>query len=598
MVEQEKISSREIKKLKRQNSLLKQQLEKQRKQNQKLRHKLTKYQANSQNKVTRFVNNVNQNHVIYQGKERDKFFELSLDLVCIANFENYFIDVNLAWEQKLGYSKTELLSKPYVDFIHPEDVENTLKQAEKMTQGNQAINFENRYRCRDGNYIWLSWMSIPIVEQGIIYAVAHDITEQKQLELDLKASREELKRIIESLPGGIVYADKDLRFRYVNNNYERWIEKSKEEMLGKYIWEVLGEKAYGVIKNTIDQVLSGQYACYEGKLPLDNGKVYDVDARLVPDFNPQGEVQGYYALVYDVTERAKAQAKIRLQLTAIESAIDGISIIENGRFVYVNQSKLRIFGYENDDEILGKQWYQIYSRQELSRFKQEIFPCLKRDKSWQGEMIAKRKDGTNFVEEISFTLVDEDVAVAVCRDISEKKRAEEALRIAEENYRSIFENALEGIFQSSPEGYYIKVNPAMAKIHGYSSPDEMIANVKHIDQQIYINPNIREQFQLLLNQGDKINNFEYQVYRRDGQIIWLQENTRAVHDNRGNLLYYEGMVHDITERKRKEEILKRQLQELQVSIDQNQKQQTVNTIIESEYFQRLQANIDQLRINS
>jgi PAS domain S-box-containing protein len=591
MSESEKICAREIQELKRQNNWLQKQLNKEKKQSKKLRQKLRKYQQNLPVKTSQFIENK------IKQKQRDQFFDLSLDLVCIANFNGYFLDVNSTWERKLGYPKTEFLSKAYINFIHPEDVENTIAQAEKLSQGNQAINFENRYRCRKGNYIWLSWMAIPLPEQGIIYAIAHDITEQKQLEIDLKSSRQELQRIIECIPGAIVYIDKELCFRYVNHNYEQWIDKSQAEILGKYIWEILGEKAYQVLQKTVEQVLIGQYACYQGKLPLDDGQVYDIDARFVPDLNQQGEVQGYYALVYDLTEKAKAQAQIRLQWTAIESAIDGISILENGRFIYANHSKLKIFGYESQEEILGKKWHQLYSRTELMRFKQEIFPSLKQDKSWQGEVIAQRKDGTNFVEEISFTLIDEDVAIAVCRDISQKKRAEEALRIAEENYRSIFENALEGIFQSSPDGYYLKVNPAMAKIHGYQSSAEMIANVQHIDQQIYVDSNIRAQFQLLLNQENTINNFEYQVYRRDGKIIWLQESTRAVCDDKGNLLYYEGMVHDITERKQKEEILKRQIEELRTCIDQNQRQQVVNNILKSDYFKEIQSNLEQLRIN-
>ncbi|MBL1211389.1 MAG: PAS domain S-box protein [Geminocystis sp. GBBB08] len=183
-------------------------------------------------------------------------------------------------------------------------------------------------------------------------------------------------------------------------------------------------------------------------------------------------------------------------------------------------------------------------------------------------------------------------------DVTQQKKTEQSLKIAEENYRSIFENALEGIFQSTPEGHYLNVNPAMAKIYGYDSPEEMINNVKHISQQIYVDSQKRKEFKFLLEKQDYIKDFEYQIYLKDRQIIWLEENTRAVRDNEGNLLYYEGIVQDITQRKIKEKMLQKQIEELRISIDENKKQQEVKSIIESDYFQELKANVHQLRINS
>ena len=183
----------------------------------------------------------------------------------------------------------------------------------------------------------------------------------------------------------------------------------------------------------------------------------------------------------------------------------------------------------------------------------------------------------------------------VITDISDLQQPEDALSIEEENYRSIFENALEGIFQSTPNGYYIKVNPAMAKIHGYDSPQEMMAKVQKIEEQIYVDPNVWKKFKTLLQKQDKIENFEYQVYRQDGRIIWIEESTRAVRDRHGNLLYYQGTVQDITKRKQKEEALKCQIKKLCISIDQEKREKEVKSIVESEYFQQLKADLKELR---
>jgi sigma-B regulation protein RsbU (phosphoserine phosphatase) len=134
----------------------------------------------------------------------------------------------------------------------------------------------------------------------------------------------------------------------------------------------------------------------------------------------------------------------------------------------------------------------------------------------------------------------------------------EALRRAEQKYRSIFENATEGIFQTTPDGHYLSANPALARMYGYDSPEELLAALTDISGQLYVLPGRRAEFTLAMQQYEKVLEFESQIYRRDGSIIWILENARAVHDEvTGELLYYEGMVQDITRRKSAEEARER-----------------------------------------
>jgi PAS domain S-box-containing protein len=130
----------------------------------------------------------------------------------------------------------------------------------------------------------------------------------------------------------------------------------------------------------------------------------------------------------------------------------------------------------------------------------------------------------------------------------------EALRRAEQKYRSIFENATEGIFQTTPEGKYLSANPALARMFGYDSPDELLADLTDIGSQLYVDPDRRRKFALAIRHEGRIQDFEAQIYRRDKSVIWISENARAVHDEvTGELLYYEGMVQDITSRKSTED---------------------------------------------
>jgi len=142
-----------------------------------------------------------------------------------------------------------------------------------------------------------------------------------------------------------------------------------------------------------------------------------------------------------------------------------------------------------------------------------------------------------------------DYLIAMVEDVTEQKRADEALRDAEVKYRSIFENAVEGIFQTSPDGHYLCANPALARIYGYASVDELMAGLTNIASQLYVFPERRDEFIRVLAAHDEVHDFISQVYRKDGSTIWISEDCRAVRDAEGNISYYEGMVQDITEQK-------------------------------------------------
>lgn len=137
----------------------------------------------------------------------------------------------------------------------------------------------------------------------------------------------------------------------------------------------------------------------------------------------------------------------------------------------------------------------------------------------------------------------------------------------EAKYYSIFENAISGIFQTTPEGRYISANPALARIYGYNSTDEMTIALTDIGHQLYVDPQRRAEFISVLQEHDIVSDFESQIYRRDGTVIWISENGRAVRDRNGELLYYEGFVEDITQRKQAESGLRESEERLRLVIE-------------------------------
>ncbi|MEG3850697.1 PAS domain-containing sensor histidine kinase, partial [Microcoleus sp. herbarium13] len=138
----------------------------------------------------------------------------------------------------------------------------------------------------------------------------------------------------------------------------------------------------------------------------------------------------------------------------------------------------------------------------------------------------------------------------------ELESAYQKLEAAEAKYRSIFENAGEGIFQSTPDGRYITANPALARIYGCDSPEEVTAKFTDIERQLYVDPVRRKEFLRSIEESGTVSDFESQIYRSDGSIVWISEKARAVRHSSGAVLYYEGLIEDITQRKQTQESLR------------------------------------------
>jgi PAS domain S-box-containing protein len=123
----------------------------------------------------------------------ERFFALSIDMLCFLDFSGYFKRLNPAWEQALGFTREELMSKPFIEFVHPDDRAATLNQNREVRSGGHARSFENRYLCKDGSYRWLLWNAAPDPAERVIYSVARDITDRKQAEAEREKLVEQLQ---------------------------------------------------------------------------------------------------------------------------------------------------------------------------------------------------------------------------------------------------------------------------------------------------------------------------------------------------------------------------------------------------------------------
>ncbi|WP_297761096.1 PAS domain S-box protein [Thermosynechococcus sp.] len=282
------------------------------------------------------------------------------------------------------------------------------------------------------------------------------------------------------------------------------------------------------------------------------------------------------------------------QFEAVLNAVPGTIAWINAEGIYkgVNRKLAETLNLP-PEAFIGRPLGFLSADDELAAFMQEF---LQSPEQFASRVISVQHNGqTRFYLVALQKYMKGTHTVAVGIDISDRIRAEEALRIAEENYRSIFENALEGIFQASTENQFIRVNAAMAKIFGFDSPAEMVETITSIRDQIYVEPSTRDQILNHFATGETTGHFEFKAYRRDRQIIWIQLDMRAVLDTDGKISYYEGLVQDITERKQREQAMQQQIEELRVEIDHEKRRQQVAEITETEYFQQLRREANYLR---
>ena len=262
----------------------------------------------------------------------------------------------------------------------------------------------------------------------------------------------------------------------------------------------------------------------------------------------------------------KSEARLRQVIDLVPHFI--FAKDRSGRFVLANRAVAEAYG-TTVENLIGKTDADFNPKKdEVESFLCDDLDVIEggRPKEIPEETITDWRGSVRVLHtiKIPFSMEDADcdALLGVSTDITERARAEEAARKSEERYRSIFENAVEGIFQSTPEGKFLSVNPGLASMMGYESPEEMIAAIDDIGGQQYLDPERRLKFRHLLEERGRVENFEYQIRKKDGSTGWARINARAVHGGDGRILYYEGTHENITERKKVEEDLRESEQRL------------------------------------
>ncbi len=405
--------------------------------------------------------------------------------------------------------------------------------------------------------------------------VARELAERKRAEEAHLESEEKFSAAFQSSPLALVITKLDGKFVEANPAFCDLVGYSREEIMGKTVTDL------GILSDQNREKLisaavnaGGSVSNAEVKFRIRDGSLRDILYSLETI-----SIRGTKHLLstgIDITDRKRAEDERRESEERYRAVTELVSDYAysyrfnsdgNVELEWVTSAYRRITGYE-PSEIRGEgEWKKLIHPEDLvkaSEHTEKIFTG--RQSIVEYRIITKNRE-VRWLRDFAQPMLDKESRVVrfvgAAQDITERKQAEEALRRAEENYRSIVENSLNGIFQSTPEGRFIMVNPALARMWGYDSPGDLLASVTDAARQVYVDPDRRAKHTRLLKEQDgSVTGFEYSAYRKDGTTIWVSENVRSVVDSDGTLLYYEGTVEDISERKQAEEKIQRQLEHL------------------------------------
>ncbi len=287
-------------------------------------------------------------------KERDRLFNLSLDILCIVGLDGGFRRCNPAFTRILGYRPEQLLGRALLDVVHSDDIPDTLEQMRRLATG-QPTAFENRCRCADGTFKWLAWSINPVLEEQLVYAVAHDITGRKAAEDALRAESAFRKAMEESVITGMRAIDLSGRIIYVNSAFCRMVGFSQEELIGvTQPFPYWPEEDLDVCMRNLELTLAGKAPTsgFEMRIRRRDGMRLDARFYLSPLIDLTGKQTGWMASVTDITEPRRVREALEAAQERFEAVLDGLDAAvfvadaASDEILFANRAFKNIYGFD------------------------------------------------------------------------------------------------------------------------------------------------------------------------------------------------------------------------------------------------------------
>jgi len=477
---------------------------------------------------------------------------------------------NTEFERLTGFSKADIEGKmTWPEFSSPEDLDWMLEQhrLRRADPASAKKSYDFRIFDKKGarKNIHLTIDMIPGTTKSI--ASLLDVTDRKRAMEALRESEELHARLVDTIPDIVLRLALDGRIVFVNDYALRIGGYGRTEIEGRNILEFVSPEDRDRLKRNMSLMMGGRLGPQEYRIVFKDGREVPFEANGDVLRGADGTPSGLVFVCREIAGRKQAEEALHESeeryRRLFEEAMEGIfRTTLDGRPLMVNGALARMLGYDSPRHVvegIADVASQTYAVPEERR--QLLDALMHEGEVTKKEVLFKKLDGSTIKVLLNVRLVRGESGEPLyiegsCIDINDKWLAEEALKASEEKYRNIFENATEGIFQTTPEGRYLSINPAFAKMFGYASPQEMMDAVSDIRRQLYVNPADREELIRLTREHGKVGGFEAEGYRKDGSRFWISINIHAVYDTAGNILYFEGTNSDITQRKLAEEALR------------------------------------------
>jgi PAS domain S-box-containing protein len=487
------------------------------------------------------------------------------DFMYVKDTRSRFMVANLHLARVVGAeTPEELLGKTDFDFFPREQAASFFADEQGVIRsGKPLYNRDEKGTDGAGKEIHLLTTKVPLLDsEGHILGIAgvsHDITSRKRMEEALREAEQKYREIFDKAVFGIFQTTLGGRFLSVNSSMALTLGYDSP---GDMIAQVtdIGRQFYVDPERRKKFMLlleeAGVAQNFECELRRKDGrKIWiTMSARAIRE---NGALVSCEGVIEDITARKKMEIALREAEQKYRSIFDTavIGIFQStpeGRILSVNRYMKAIYGFGSKEEPIERNSNMAgMTYVDSSRRDEFMFLMENTGSVTNFECEHYRKDGSKFWVSVSAVAVRENGEVVryegMCQDITDSRKMEDALREAEQKYRGIFDKAVIGIFQSTPDGYFLSVNPSMAFTLGYNSPDEVIAGITDISRQFFVSPKRGVEFMLVMDKVGGVKNFECEVFCKDGHKIWLTMSIRAIRQ-KGVVVRYEGMCEDITER--------------------------------------------------
>jgi diguanylate cyclase (GGDEF)-like protein/PAS domain S-box-containing protein len=509
-------------------------------------------------------------------------FNGSSSLVALTRLsDGCFVDVNDGFERALGYAREDLIGKTSVQ-LGIWDADRRERFVRELVEQRHITTRPMTYRRQDGSEFESQLVAAVVTVDGEHYVlgILEDVRERQAGRAAQRRAEARYRSIFDHAVEAIYQSSPDGRFLDANPAMARLLGYVSPQELMQGVQDI-GNQIYAdprsraVLVQQLER--EGRFEDRQIEVLRRDGSRMWVSENAHAVKGEGGELLYYEGSLVDVSARHAAELALQVSeekyRILVDHSQDGVFITQEDDYTYVNQAYAAMLGYSTG-EMIGTPYLHFIAPEDHP-FLDEIWR-KRRSGEWEKsayEVHLLKKDGkTRILASVRsgpITLNGQLASTGTIRDITEERRTQEALLAAEQKFRAIFENAVIGMYQSTPTGQYLRANQAMAEIFGHPTPESLLVSVKNISE-LYKNPDDRRLVNADLERTGRVTGREVELRRHDGRSIWVSLSARVVRHADGTVAYYEGSLQDITARKQVETALQRSEQRYRLLVDHAQ----------------------------